>query len=140
MRIEHVGIAVRSLDTALTLWQGVLHVRGSPPEEVEGQRVRVTFLDVGNSHIELLEPTASDSPIARFLAKRGEGIHHVAFGVPHLEETLAELKAAGYDLIDEKPRVGAGGHLVAFVRPASFRGVLTEYVQVDASGIEPETS
>lgn len=140
MKIDHVGIAVRKLDEHIATWQKALGVAGSPPEIVESQRVRVSFLEVGESHLELLEPTTPDSPIAKFLEKRGEGIHHVALEVSNLAETLHHLKETGVRLIDEKPRKGARGRLVAFAHPSSFGSVLTEFVQVDASGFEPEAS
>ena len=129
MEMDHLGIAVRKLDNALPIWERALATRGSPPEVVESQRVRVSFLSVGEPHMELLEPISPESPIARFLEKRGEGIHHVAMRVPDLAVKLEELRAAQVRLIDEVPRKGARGRLVAFAHPSSFGGVLTEFVQ-----------
>ena len=130
MDLDHIGIAVRQLDAALPAWERTLGTRGSSPEVVESQRVRVSFLEVGETHFELLEPTSQDSPIARFIEKRGEGIHHLALRVPDLAAKLSELKQSGTRLIDEAPRKGARGRLVAFAHPTSFGGVLTEFVQL----------
>lgn len=129
MRLDHVGLAVKDLKTSLALWEGILGVKGSEPENVTNQGVWVTFLGVGETHIELLQPTSDDSPVAKFIAKRGEGIHHMAFSVGDIQATLNELKSSGSRLIDEKPRAGARGRLVAFLHPSSVHGVLTEFVQ-----------
>jgi methylmalonyl-CoA/ethylmalonyl-CoA epimerase len=124
MRLDHIGIAVRSLDAAKIyedLGLSVGHV-----ETVETQRVKTAFLSVGDSNLELLEPTSPDSPIAKFIEKRGEGIHHLCFRVENIEEHLERLKAQGYRLINEAPVPGAHGCRVAFLHPAAGNGVLIE--------------
>jgi methylmalonyl-CoA/ethylmalonyl-CoA epimerase len=129
MKIEHIGIATRGLDEALEFWRGALGLELEATEEVAEQRVRVAMLPIGESHVELLEPTDADSPVAKFLEKRGPGIHHIAVHVDDILATLESLKKRGMRLIDEKPRIGAGGCLVAFVHPSSAQGVLLELVQ-----------
>ncbi|ASJ11008.1 methylmalonyl-CoA epimerase [Thermococcus sp. P6] len=124
-RIDHVGIAVKNLEEAIRVWEG-LGLKVEEIEEVPDQKVRTAVIHVGESRIELLEGTSEDSPISKFIAKRGEGIHHIALGVDNIEEHLRKLKEAGYRLIDEKPRVGAGGAKIAFVHPKSVTGVLLE--------------
>ena len=130
MKINHLGIATRSIDQALKFWEGTLGLRNSHIEVVEDQKVRVAMLNIGESRIELLEPTAEDSPISKFLEKRGGGIHHVAVEVEDIEAALARMKSEGTRLIDEHPRIGAEGCLVAFVHPSSSNGVLLELVQI----------
>jgi methylmalonyl-CoA/ethylmalonyl-CoA epimerase len=127
-KIDHVGIAVKNLEEAMKIWEG-LGLKVEEIEEVPDQKVRTAIIHVGESRIELLEPTAEDSPIAKFIAKRGEGIHHIALGVDNIEEHLAKLKEAGYRLIDEQPRIGAGGAKIAFVHPKAVTGVLLELCQ-----------
>jgi len=127
-RIDHVGIAVRNLEEAIKVWEG-LGLKVEEVEEVPEQKVRTAIIHVGESRIELLEPTAEDSPIAKFIAKRGEGIHHIALGVENIEEHLKKLKEEGYRLIDEEPRIGAGGAKIAFVHPKAVTGVLLELCQ-----------
>lgn len=129
MKIEHIGIATPSLDDALKFWRDALGLEVVETEEVAEQRVRVAMLPVGEPRIELLEPTGADSPVAKFLEKRGPGIHHVAVRVDNINEALARLKGKGARLIDERPRVGAGGCLVAFIHPSSAGGVLLELVE-----------
>jgi methylmalonyl-CoA/ethylmalonyl-CoA epimerase len=129
MKIEHIGIATRGLDEAIGFWRDVLGLREVRTEEVEEQKVRVAMLPLGESRIELLEPTSEDSPIAKFLEKRGPGIHHIAVRVPDIRVALARLKERGARLIDETPRVGAGGCLVAFIHPSTTNGVLLELVE-----------
>ncbi|NJE04943.1 methylmalonyl-CoA epimerase [Thermococcus sp. M36] len=124
-KIDHVGIAVKNLEEAIRIWEG-LGLKVEEIEEVPEQKVRTAIIHVGESRIELLEPTAEDSPIAKFLAKRGEGIHHIALGVDDIEAHLEGLREAGYRLIDEKPRTGAGGAKIAFVHPKAVTGVLLE--------------
>jgi len=124
-KIDHVGIAVKNLEEAIKVWEG-LGLKVDEIEEVPDQKVRTAIIHIGESRIELLEPTAEDSPIAKFIAKRGEGIHHIALGVENIEEHLKELKKKGYRLIDEKPRIGAGGAKIAFVHPKAVTGVLLE--------------
>ena len=129
MKIEHIGIATRSLDEALLFWRDALGLELTHTEVVEEQKVRVAMLPVGEPRIELLEPTTEDSTVAKFLEKRGPGIHHIAVRVDDIRATLGRLKAKGARLIDESPRVGAGGCLVAFVHPSSANGVLLELVE-----------
>ncbi|ALM73989.1 methylmalonyl-CoA epimerase [Thermococcus barophilus] len=124
-RIDHVGIAVKNLDEAIKLWES-LGLKVAEIEEVPEQKVRVAVFKVGESRIELLEGTSEDSPISKFIAKRGEGIHHIALGVENIEEHLEKLKEQGFRLIDEKPRIGAGGAKIAFIHPKSINGVLLE--------------
>ena len=124
-KIDHVGIAVKNLEEAIKVWEG-LGLKVEEIEEVPDQKVRTAIIHIGESRIELLEPTAEDSPIAKFIAKRGEGIHHIALGVTNIEEHLRELKERGYRLIDEEPRIGAGGAKIAFVHPKAVTGVLLE--------------
>ena len=127
--LDHVGVAVDSLDAAIAELDTVLGATASPAEEVESQSVRVRFLGEGPGRLELLEATSADSPIARHLARRGPGLHHLAFRVPDLEDALRRLDSAGVRLIDREPRPGAGGHLVAFLHPRSTAGVLIELIQ-----------
>ena len=129
MKVEHIGIATRSIEEALGFWRDALGLEVRHTETVEEQGVRVAMLPVGEPRIELLEPTGDSSPIAKFLEKRGPGIHHVAVRVADIRASLAQLKAAGARLIDEEPRTGAGGCLVAFVHPSSSGGVLLELVE-----------
>jgi len=129
MKISHLGIATKGIDEALKFWQDALGLENIHTETVEDQKVRVAMLPLGETNIELLEPTSDDSPIAKFLEKRGGGIHHIAVEVDNIEQSLAKLKNEGMRLIDEKPRVGAEGCLVAFVHPSSAGGVLMELVQ-----------
>lgn len=131
--IDHIGIAVAGLDDALRFYRDVLGLAVEPPEEVAAQQVRAQFLRgdaAGGAAIELLEATAADSPVGRFVARRGPGIHHLALGVPDIVAALAMLKARGVRLIDETPRPGAHGALVAFIHPSSTNGVLLELKQV----------
>jgi methylmalonyl-CoA/ethylmalonyl-CoA epimerase len=129
MRIDHIGIATRGIEESLGFWRDALGLEVKHTETVAEQGVRVAMLPVGEPRVELLEPTGPDTPVAKFLEKRGPGIHHVAVRVGDIRAALARLKAAGARLIDEEPRVGAGGCLVAFVHPATSGGVLLELVQ-----------
>jgi len=129
MKIDHIGIATTGIEEAARFWREQLGLETSEVEEVIEQRVRVTMLPVGESRIELLEATSPDSPITRFLQKRGPGIHHIAIRVNDIRTSLADFKSAGARLIDEEPRTGAGGCLVAFIHPSSTGGVLLELVQ-----------
>src|SRR5918994_7285372 len=129
MKIEHIGIATPRLDESLSFWRDALGLEVKHTETVEEQGVRVAMLPVGEPRVELLEPTGPDSPVAKFLEKRGPGIHHVAVRVPDIRAALARLRTGGARLIDETPRVGAGGCLVAFVHPSSAGGVLLELVE-----------
>jgi methylmalonyl-CoA/ethylmalonyl-CoA epimerase len=128
--IDHIGIAVSDLDVSLKFFRDALGLDVEPPEEIPSQRVRAHFVTAGESTFELLEATADDSPIARFVAKRGPGLHHVALRVDDIVAALAELKARGVRLIDETPRPGAHKSLVAFLHPSSTHGVLVELKQL----------
>jgi len=127
--LDHIGIAVADLSQALAFYRDALGLEVEPPEEVPSQRVRAHFVPVGAAAIELLEPTAADSPIAKFIEKRGPGVHHVALRVDDIRAALDRLKARGVRLVDEEPREGAEGALIAFVHPASTHGVLVELTQ-----------
>ena len=127
--LDHIGIAVGDLAQALAFYRDALGLEVEPPEEVPSQRVRAHFVPVGEATIELLEPTSGDSPIAKFIEKRGPGVHHVTLRVDDIREALARLRARGVRLIDEAPREGAAGALIAFVHPASTHGVLVELKQ-----------
>src|ERR1700704_3807542 len=129
MKIDHIGIATQGIEDAMTFYRDALGLDVAETEEVVEQKVRVAMLPIGDSRIELLEATSDDSPIARFLEKRGPGIHHIAVRVDDIRAVLADLKQKGARLIDEEPRTGAGGCLVAFVHPSSTGGVLLELVQ-----------
>jgi len=128
--LDHVGIAVRDIDEALRFYRDTLGLEVEAPEEVASQRVRAHFLPVGESALELLEATAPDSAIAKYVEKRGPGLHHVALRVDDIRAALADLKARGIRLIDEQPREGAHHSLVAFLHPASTHGVLVELKQI----------
>ena len=127
--LDHIGIAVGDLSQALAFYRDALGLDVEPPEEVPSQRVRAHFVPVGEATIELLEPTDADSPIAKFIERRGPGVHHVTLRVDDIRDTLGRLKARGVRLIDEAPREGAEGALIAFVHPASTHGVLVELKQ-----------
>jgi methylmalonyl-CoA/ethylmalonyl-CoA epimerase len=127
--LDHIGIAVADLGEALAFYRDALGLEVDPPEEVGSQGVRVHFLPAGEAAIELLEPTAEDSPIARFLARRGPGLHHVTLRVDDIAAALTDLQARGVRLIDHAPRPGAHGSLVAFIHPSSAHGVLVELKQ-----------
>lgn len=131
MKVDHIGIATQQLDDALAVWRDALGLEVESTEEVAEQGVRIAMLAAGETHIELLEPLSKASPVGKFLEKRGPGIHHVAIRVTDIRASLALLKEKGTRLIDETPRLGAGGCLVAFVHPASANGVLLELVQHD---------
>jgi methylmalonyl-CoA epimerase len=124
--IDHIGIAVKSIEGALKFWENTLGIKCVGVEEVAEQKVKTAFLPVRDTEVELLEPTADDSPVAKFIEKKGEGIHHLAIRVDDLEKALDELKAQGVRLIDEKPRLGAGGAKIAFIHPSATGGILLE--------------
>jgi methylmalonyl-CoA/ethylmalonyl-CoA epimerase len=132
MKIDHIGIATNSIEEMASVYRDALGLGVTETEEVTSQKVRVAMLPIGESRIELLEATSDDSPISKFLAKRGPGIHHVAFNVADIRAALADLKSKGTRLIDEEPRPGAGGCLVAFIHPSSTGGVLIELVESPA--------
>src|SRR5436190_22283091 len=129
MKIDHIGIATKGIDDALKFWADALGLENVHTEVVEDQKVRVAMLPLGESRIELLEPTSDDSPISKFLEKRGGGIHHIAVEVEDIEASLAKLTSKGIRLIDESPPAGAEGCRVAFVHPSSANGVLLELVE-----------
>lgn len=133
MKINHLGIATKGIEEALKFWDDALGLENVHTEVVEDQKVRVAMLPIGESRVELLEPTSEDSPISKFLEKRGGGIHHIAVEVEDIVASLARLKEKGMRLIDESPRIGAEGCLVAFVHPAASGGVLLELVQTPKS-------
>ena len=127
--LDHVGIAVADLQQALAFYRDALGLEIEMPEEVPSQRVRAHFMPAGEAALELLEATAGDSPIAKYVAARGPGLHHITLRVDDIRAALAELKAKGVRLIDDSPREGAHGSLVAFIHPASPHGVLVELKQ-----------
>ncbi|OUO94006.1 methylmalonyl-CoA epimerase [Cloacibacillus sp. An23] len=129
--IDHIGIAVNSIDEAMKFWEGALGVKCHGVEEVAEQKVKTAFLPIDDSEIELLEGTSEDSPVSKFIAKNGQGIQHIAIRVADIEAALAELKEKGVRLIDEKPRRGAGGAKIAFLHPKATGGVLLELCQRD---------
>jgi methylmalonyl-CoA epimerase len=128
-RIDHIGVAVEDLDAAIALYDDSLALELVHRETVETQGVEAVLLDVGENHVELLRPLSPDTPVGKFLAKRGPGLHHVAYQTADIEATLEQLKGAGMRLIDESPRTGIRNSKVAFLHPASSGGVLTEIVQ-----------
>jgi methylmalonyl-CoA/ethylmalonyl-CoA epimerase len=124
--IDHIGIAVKNIDEAKKFWVDTLGLKFSHIEDVPEQKVRVAMLEAGTTTIELLEPTAPDSPVQKFIEKRGEGLHHMTFQTDNLAEQLKQLKGANIGLIDEEPHIGAGGACIAFIHPKSAHGVLIE--------------
>jgi methylmalonyl-CoA/ethylmalonyl-CoA epimerase len=127
--LDHIAIAVPSIAGALPIFELITGARGSSTEIVESQGVSVSFIGAGTGKLELIEPTAPDSAVARFLEQRGPALHHIAFQVTDLQRTLDRLAAAGIELIDSSPRVGAGGHAVAFLNPRSTNAILIELVE-----------
>ncbi len=128
-RLTHVGIAVKNLREASEVFSKLFGRRADHAEEVADQNVNVAFFRIGEGGIELLEATAPDSPIARFIEKRGEGVHHLSFEVDDIEAEIARLKSEGFHMVDERPRTGAEGYRVAFLHPKSTNGVLIEISQ-----------
>jgi len=126
LKIDHLGIAVNSIEEGKQFWMNVLGLQFEGSETVAEQKVTTGFFPVGESEVELLESTSPDGPIAKYLEKRGEGIQHIAFRVENIEAALEELKSKGVQLIDQKPRIGAGGAKIAFLHPKATRGVLVE--------------
>ena len=125
-KVDHIGIAVKNLDEALDFYENTLGIKCVETEVVEEQKVKVGFLPIGDTEVELLESTEENGPIAKFIEKRGEGIQHIAYRVDNIEEAIEELQAKGIRMIDEKPRYGAGGAKIAFLHPKSTFGVLIE--------------
>jgi methylmalonyl-CoA/ethylmalonyl-CoA epimerase len=126
-RIAHVGVAVPDIDAALAFYRDVLGLVPSPAEHADG--ATIVSLPFGDSAVELLAPDHADGPVARFLARRGPGIHHICYRVPDLDRALEACRAAGYQLIDQTPRTGAGGHRIAFLHPRSTAGILLELTE-----------
>ena len=129
MRISHIGIAVKDADSALKMYREVLGLEPASVEIVESQKVKTVHIPIGDSSIELLESTSPEGVVAKFIEKRGEGIHHIAIEVDDIETALEKMKAEGFQLIDETPRMGAGNMQIAFVHPRSTNGVLLELCQ-----------
>jgi methylmalonyl-CoA/ethylmalonyl-CoA epimerase len=127
--LDHVGVAVASLDEALPIWEALLGATATGREQVAAQRVEVVFIGTGAARIELLAPTHPESPVSRFLERRGSGLHHLCYQVGNLRSALDACRRAGYQLIDPEPRAGAHGHQVAFLHPRSASGVLIELLE-----------
>ena len=128
-RLTHVGIAVRNLGNSMKVFSRLFNMREAHTEEVSDQKVNAAFFTIGEGGIELLEPTSPESPIAKFIEKRGEGVHHLSFEVDDIDAEIDRLKRAGFQMIDEKPRAGADGYRIAFLHPKSTDGVLVEISQ-----------
>ncbi len=126
LKIDHLGIAVNSIEDGKNFWSEILGLEFEGAETVEAQKVTTAFFPVGESEVELLESTSPDGPVAKYIEKRGQGIQHVAFRVENIEAALAELKEKGIKLIDQEPRIGAGGAKIAFLHPKATAGVLVE--------------
>ncbi|MCP3921003.1 MAG: methylmalonyl-CoA epimerase [Desulfobacterales bacterium] len=131
LKIDHLGIAVNSIEEGKSFWKDVLGLEFEGAETVEEQKVTTAFFPVGESEVELLESTSPDGPVAKYIEKKGQGMQHVAFRVENIEEALAELKEKGIKLIDQTPRIGAGGAKIAFLHPKATAGVLVELCQRD---------
>ena len=131
LKIDHLGIAVNSIDDGKNFWSEIMGLKFEGSETVEAQKVTTAFFPVGDSEVELLESTAPDGPVAKFIEKKGTGFQHVAFRVANIEEALEELKEKGIQLIDQTPRIGAGGAKIAFLHPKATGGVLVELCQRD---------
>lgn len=128
-RLAHVGIAVRNVNDSASIFSNLFGAEEGHTEEVADQKVKATFFKIGEGGIELLEPTSPDSTIAKFIEKRGEGVHHLSFEVDDIEREIVRLKGAGFQMIDEKPRTGADGYRIAFLHPKSTNGILIEISQ-----------
>lgn len=128
-KIDHIGIAVKNLEESLKFYENTLGLKATGTEVVEEQKVKVVFLPLGDSEVELLEATSEDSPIAKYIEKNGEGVQHIAYRVENIEAAIVEMKEKGIRMIDEKPRYGAGGAKIAFCHPKSTGGVLVELCQ-----------
>ncbi|MBE6082249.1 MULTISPECIES: methylmalonyl-CoA epimerase [Tissierellales] len=125
-KVDHIGIAVKDLDETLKFYENVLGIKAQGNEVIEEQKVRVAFLPIGDTEIELLESTEENGPISKFIEKKGEGIQHIAYKVDDIDKAIEEMKSKGIRMIDEKPRYGAGGAKIAFLHPKSTFGVLIE--------------
>jgi methylmalonyl-CoA/ethylmalonyl-CoA epimerase len=128
-RIDHIGVAVEDVEASLEIYRDAFQMEVAHREVVDEQGVEAVLLDVGENHVELLAPLGPDTPVGKFLAKRGPGLHHVAYQVPDIDATLATLAQAGVELLDKQPRVGIRGSRVAFLKPKGLGGVLTEIVE-----------
>lgn len=128
-KIDHIGIAVKDLDEALNFYENILGLKSQGTEIVQEQKVKVAFLPIGDTEVELLESTEEDGPIAKYINKNGQGVQHIAYKVDDIEKAIAEMKEKGIRMIDEKPRYGAGGAKIAFCHPKSTFGVLIELCQ-----------
>ncbi len=126
LKIDHVGVAVNSIDDSNGFWKEILGLDFAGAETVEEQKVTTAFYPVGDSEVELLESTSADGPVAKYIEKKGQGVQHIAFRVENIDEALTELKEKGIRLIDETPRIGAGGAKIAFLHPKATNGVLVE--------------
>jgi methylmalonyl-CoA epimerase len=124
--IDHIGIAVRDIRKVSEFYAGTLKLKISEPIDVTSQKVKISFMEIGNTKLELIQPWGEDSPVEKFIQKKGEGIHHICFLVDNVEEALRELKEKGVKLVDQKPRIGATGKNIAFLHPESSSGVLIE--------------
>jgi methylmalonyl-CoA/ethylmalonyl-CoA epimerase len=131
LKIDHLGVAVNSIDQGRAFWSDILGLQYEGSETVAEQNVTTAFFPVGESEVELLESTTPDGPVAKFIEKKGEGIQHIAFRVENIDAALDELKQKGVKLIDEQPRIGAGGAKIAFLHPKSTGGILVELCQRD---------
>ena len=131
MKLHHVGLAVTNLEEAITLYRDVFGAELIDRQENEKEGLEAAFLKVGDAELELMSPLREDSPVGKFVAKRGPGMHHVAFGVSDLDRSLGEARQAGLELIDAEPRVGMHGSRIAFIHPKTTGGVLTELVEID---------
>ena len=130
-KIDHIGIAVKNLEKALNFYEGILGLKCEDTEVVQDQKVKVAFLPIGDTEVELLESTEVNGPIAKYIEKRGEGIQHIAYRVDNIEKAIEEMKEKGIRMIDEKPRYGAGGARIAFAHPKDTHGVLVELCERD---------
>jgi methylmalonyl-CoA epimerase len=129
LEIDHIAIAVSSMDEALATFERLYGLKPDHTEQIASDKVSEAMLPVGDVHVQLLEPTDDESTVAKFIEKRGQGLHHIAIRVEDIDATLAHLKAQGAELLDETPRIGGGGHRVAFVHPKTTHGILIELVQ-----------
>ncbi|MEH7388612.1 methylmalonyl-CoA epimerase [Bacillus sp. JJ1521] len=133
-KIDHIGIAVISIENSLPFYTNILNLHVEGIEEVESEKVRVAFIKIGESKLELLEPLSPESPIAKFIEKRGEGIHHIALGVSSIEERIQEIKVQGIRMLADEPKLGAGGAKIAFMHPKSTGNILYELCEKPAKG------
>ncbi len=131
VKVDHIGIAVKDLEEALKFYEEILGLKCEDTEVVQDQKVKVAFLPIGDTEVELLESTEVNGPIAKYIEKRGEGIQHIAYRVDNIEKAIEEMKEKGIRMIDEKPRYGAGGARIAFAHPKDTHGVLVELCERD---------